>query len=100
MQVEFEASVWMGEYTNLEEIASGKSMPTIAAKDSDWSDMNYTRVGTAKVVVSLCSEDEVLQNKLHSLNAALQKERAESQSRQNYILEQISKLQALTFEPA
>lgn len=100
MQVEFEASVWMSDYSSLEEIASGKSIPSITDKDADWSDMNYTRVGTAKVVVSLYSEDEVLRNKLHSLNAALQKERAESQIRQNYIIDQISKLQALTFEPA
>lgn len=60
---------------------------------SDW-----VKVGTAHITVELLDAKEIQHEQLAALQAQLQKERADSQVRQNAILEQISKLQALEWE--
>lgn len=60
---------------------------------SDW-----VKVGKAHITIELLDAKEIQNEQLASLQAKLQKERADSQVRQNAILEQISKLQALEWE--
>lgn len=62
---------------------------------SDW-----VKVGTAHITVELLDAKEIQNEQLASLQAQLQKERADSQVRQNAILDAISKLQALEWEGA
>lgn len=72
---------------------------TLAFTDSDMKACpEYVKVGTAHVTIELLDAKEIQNEQLASLQAQLQKERADSQVRQNAILEQISKLQALEWE--
>lgn len=67
--------------------------PTSKEKFSD-----AIRVGEADITVRLISRDEQTRIALASLNEQLQKLRAAYQQRQQEIMQQISKLQALTNE--
>lgn len=60
----------------------------------------WLKVGTASISVELVNAKEIHNEQLALLHAQLQKERADSQVRQNAILDQISKLQALEWEGA
>lgn len=57
----------------------------------------WVHVGTAQITVDILPVDQLQHSQLAALQAELQKERADSQVRQNLILERISKLQALEF---
>ena len=98
MEIEFDAGVFIGKYMRLEDVASGRSKPMVTTADMTGS--GFTRIGTAKVTATLFSKDAVVQSQISGLQRELAQERAASQKRQNFILDQISKLQALTFEPA
>jgi hypothetical protein len=56
------------------------------------------KVGVADITMRLISRDEQTRMALEGLNEQLQKLRAAYQERQQEILTQISKLQAITFE--
>jgi hypothetical protein len=56
------------------------------------------RVGTAEVTLTLLPADEQVRMAVEGLQKKLQEERAESQLRQQAILEAISKISALTYE--
>lgn len=57
----------------------------------------WVKVGTATIEVEILPISELQSQQLATLVAQLEKERAESQVRQNTITDKISKLQALTF---
>jgi len=97
-------SVWISEYSHhdaysLQEADSLKGI-SIHGVDDDWSDMNYTRVGFGTVEVTIASKDQIVQGKVEALRAALEKDRAESQLRQNALMKKISELEALTYSEA
>jgi len=56
----------------------------------------YASIGTAEVTLTIHSNDEIVTGQIKSLNTQLEAVRAESQQKENAILLQISKLQALT----
>ncbi len=57
---------------------------------------DYVMVGTAEAEIRLFDEEAMARENVATLKAALAKDLAESQVRQNRIREQISKFQALT----
>ena len=59
-----------------------------------------TKVGIAEITLTVVSRDELTTNAVKALKATLEQERAKWLQKQAEILEQISKFQALTFEPA
>lgn len=65
---------------------------------TDMTEQGWIKVGTAHITVELLDPKDIQNEQLAALQAQLQKERADSQMRQNAILEQISKLQALEWE--
>lgn len=83
-------------FQNLDEILNGESSPFLSAVEITPKD--GVAIGDADVVVTIRSQKEIVQGQLDSLNEALNRERADSQVRQNAILDQISKLQALEWE--
>ena len=85
-------------FQDLEEILDGKATPFFSALESIPKD--GVAIGDADVVVTIRSQKEIVQAQLNSLNEALNRERADSQVRQNLILEQISKLQAIEYVEA
>lgn len=60
----------------------------------------WVKVGKATIEVEILPVDQLQSQQLTTLVAQLEKERAESQIRQNAITDKISKLQALTFVEA
>lgn len=66
--------------------------------DMDSGSHPWVKVGSAEITVTLFPQEEVVAEQVKVLNAELQRERAESQVRQNGILDRISKLQALSFD--
>lgn len=81
------------EYESMDAVQSGRTLPLVLKTDKV---EGYTNIGKATVTVELVSTDEFVSNQISALNAELQTVRADSQRRENQILFQISKLQALT----
>lgn len=61
-------------------------------------DGDFIPVGTAEVTLTLTSADDMVKGQVSALKAQRQKTMAEAQREVNRIDEQISKLQALTFD--
>ena len=81
---------------------SPEHMPTLVDADDigRYTKLGWMLIGNATVTVDFLSDEEMAAQKLDALRAELQTVRAENQKRENAILDQISKLQALTFEQA
>lgn len=105
MKIETTIGAWAtSEYAMsafLDCLAAGKG--TLAANllhstPHDMTEHGWIKVGTAHITVELLDPKDIQNEQLAALQAQLQKERADSQMRQNAILDQISKLQALEWE--
>lgn len=66
----------------------------------DMTASGWLEIGTATITVNLLGHENITNKQIAALEQQLQNERAESMQRQNYILERISKLQALNFDGA
>lgn len=98
MKVQFEAKAYLSKYGSLKSIMDGKEMPVIDTGDGSYfTSRGYPLIGTATVTIELHSNDQIVSNQLAALQAQLHTVRAENQQRENAILDQISKLQAITF---
>lgn len=64
----------------------------------DMRNSGWVKVGVAHITIELLDVQDIQHERLAALQAQLQKERAESQVRQNAILDAISKLTAITYE--
>ena len=69
------------------------------AASNNMESHGWLKVGIAHVEVELLQMDQIQNQQLATLTAQLEKERAESQVRQNAILDRISKLQAIGYSP-
>lgn len=77
-----------------------KAIPDLFYANSNMATSGWVLVGEATITLDANNYDKLAEEQLATLEAQLAHERAESQLRQNAILDRISKLQALTFEPA
>lgn len=94
-------NVWITEHTRPECLKSESDvtfMQTITLSTHDMRSCGWTKVGVASITVELIDEKKLIDSKVESLQAQLAKDRADSEVRQNAILLQISKLQALEFD--
>jgi hypothetical protein len=89
-------------YSGIDNLAKS---PHLALLSSDGPGTNgyyeregYAHIGTATVTLEIHSEDKILQSQITALKAQLEAVRADAQVKENAILLQISKLQAITFE--
>ena len=94
-------AITLAEYADGEPDAN--FAPTLRAKDE--AEGHYLKdgwvvIGSATVTVEYLSKEERQSKQLVALKEKLQTVRAENQKRENAILDQISKLQALTFVEA
>jgi len=64
----------------------------------DMSASGWVYIGEANVAFKLIDRKKMLEQKLVSLKAVLEKDRADTQMRHNAILDQISKLEAIGYE--
>ena len=99
MQVQFTAKAYLSSYIDITEVANGSHMPMICNSDSGYLEkQGYTPIGTATVTIELHTNDHIMAAKLEALQAQLQTVRAENQQRENAILDQISKLTAISYD--
>lgn len=100
MKVQFTAKAYMSSYIDITEVANGSHMPMIWHGDSGsyFEQQGYSLIGTATVTIELHTNDQIMAAKLESLQAKLQTVRAENQQRENAILDQISKLTAISYD--
>jgi hypothetical protein len=96
MEITFNAFAYKDAWHDMEEIESGKQLPSIWG----FEDKTTTQIGTAVVTVTLFPKAEIHTQELAILNEALQTVRAENHVRENAILDRISKLTAITYEVA
>jgi hypothetical protein len=99
--------VWLTGYKNYDDLRhlidkgdSDGAIQYVAYSSNDMKDAGWTPIGMATVHLELDHPADVARAQLDVLQAELQNHRAESQMRENQILERISKLQALTYEVA
>lgn len=97
-KVTFQAKAYLGNYTSIQDVIAGKSMPHITQGGTYYEEEGYPLIGTVEVTITLHSNDKVVQNQIGALQKQLQKQRADAHRAEQAILEKISKLQALTFE--
>lgn len=100
MQVQFTAKkAYIHAWERIEDVPSGKVFPLITAADDSgyFEQQGYTLVGTATVTVELYAEGQIQAARISALKSQLQTVRAENQQRENAILDQISKLQAIDY---
>jgi hypothetical protein len=95
-------SVWISEYsrhdgTTLQEIDDIDGLALFRV-GSEMQKHGYTHVGEAEVTTTIASADQITNSKVSSLRAELEKDRADSQRRQNELIDKINKLEALTYD--
>lgn len=96
--------VWLTSYSSPDALNSQEDQGVVGAtalhfpwRDDQSGPEGWTRCGVATITYEFCGLDELAANKVVALKAELEKDRAESEVRQNRILDQISKLQALEY---
>lgn len=99
MKVQFKAKAYLSGYHDISEVANGSQMPNILSGDGSYFEQQgYSLIGTATVTIELHTNDQIMAAKLEALQAKLQTVRAENQQRENAILDQISKLTAISYD--
>ena len=98
------AKVWISKYSDhdaisLQSVSDILDM-TITHARANLTGAGYTHVGHAIISVTIASTDQIIGCKVASLRAELEKDRAESQMRQNGLIDQINKMEALCYEPS
>lgn len=94
--IEFTAKVFLPTYFSMKEVMDGKSMPAFCEGDgSYYVKEGYPQIGTARIIITLDTNDKIVANQIDALKAQLQTVRAENKQRENAILNKISKLSAL-----
>lgn len=101
MQITYTAYAYFNpKYTPLDNILKGKEKPILSINEPGsggyFEFEGYVHIGTATVTLEIHSQDKIVADQIKAMNAQLQAVRAESQQKENAILLQISKLQALT----
>jgi hypothetical protein len=92
------SSDWKSYAELLEMTGDGdRAVDYLSYSAHDMGGSGWIKVGEAKVTVELLPQDEMHASQLDALNKKLAAIRADNQQRENFILDQISKLQALTF---
>lgn len=101
MQVEFEAKAFLSsKYSNIKPVMDGKELPSITMHGDYYIREGLPQIGTARVIITIDPQDKIVANQIEALRVQLQTVRAQHQREQNTIIDQISKLEALTFDGA
>jgi len=94
--------VWLTTYSSPEAIRSEEDHAVVGAttlhfpwRDDAKGPEGWTLCGVATVTYEFSADKEIMANKVDSLRSELEKDRADSELRQNAILNKISKLESL-----
>lgn len=87
----------------LDLVSKGKAsqaLSTMGFAAHDMTESGWNEVGIAEVTITFHPIETVAAKELEALKKQLEKVRAENHVRENAILDRISKLQAITYEPS
>lgn len=102
MQLTYTAHAWADTSygRTVDQTLSGEEQPLLSTAPPGsggyFEREGYAYIGPAQVTVEVNSPDQIVMDQIKGLNTQLESVRAESQQKENAILLQISKLQALT----
>jgi hypothetical protein len=101
MQITYTAHAWVDTtFSSVDLVLNGKATPSLSSQGPGqggyFEREGHVCIGQASVTVDVNAADKIVADQIHGLNAKLQAVRAEAQQKENQILLQISKLQALT----
>lgn len=101
MKVEFTGLAVIPQWQSVKRIESATDAPCFLMGDkNDMAAHGYSVVGTATMVVELHDPKDIHAGKVAALQEQLQAVRADNHRKENAILEQISKLQAIDYDPS
>ncbi len=97
-------NIWISQYSghDADSLQTVDDVSGLAVWEGGYepSSPGYTKVGTGTVTVEIASRDEIITGKVGALRAELERDRADSQVRQNALIRKISELEALTYSPS
>lgn len=93
------ARVWIPDHSHHDADSLQRiiNLSDVQVSTGNMADYGWTHVGEADVSVTIASPDMIVANKVSALRAALERDRIESQRRQNQLIAKINTLEALTF---
>ena len=99
--ITLDAYVYCDSYSTPEDVATGVKRPMLSLGERSryFEREGHLLIGTAKVTLSLYDQRKLHEEKLAALTEMLRRERVSTEIKQNAILEQISKLQAIEHSP-
>jgi len=100
MQISIECHAYACDWQDLEKILSGKDTPMLTCCGPELLSEGDTYLGTAVLSFDVGPKDQIAAKQIDRLQSILQTVRAENQQRENAILDRISKLQSIAYEPA
>lgn len=99
-----EISVWLTQYSSIgpAELTSDDAQKVLNGVSFSHHDMapEWTRIGAARVTITLESNDKIITGKVDALRAEQKKVVADAQMKSTDIERQIQQLLAITHEPA
>lgn len=101
MQVEFKGLATIAQWQSVKSIESATDAPLfVAGEKNTMAAHGYSVIGTATLVVDLYDPKTAHAAKITALQVQLQAVRTESLRQETAILDQISKLQAIDYDPS
>jgi hypothetical protein len=94
------ANVYLSPYSALDAQSAQRAdnIEHMSVWDDAYCPDDYTLIGKAELTITIASPDTITANKVGALRLELEKDRAQSQMRQNKMEEQIQQLLAITHE--
>lgn len=96
--ITYTAHAYACEWQDVDAIISGKDTPMLTHSGPEHLSESDLYLGTCTVSIDLAPKEEIATAQMARLRALLENLRAESQKRENAIIDRINKLQALTYE--
>ena len=101
MEITFKGLALLPQYMTTKDVENQTWAPTFVKGDKNTlSSSGYSVVGTATLTVTLHDAKEIHAGRIAALQETLQVHRAESHRKENAILNAISKLQAIDYDPS
>lgn len=100
MQVEFKGLALAHEFMSIKDVQDGCAPAFTQGGTNLLAKNGYSVIGTATLVVELHDPKTVQAGKIAALQEQLQAVRADNHRKENAILDQISKLQAIDYDPS
>lgn len=100
-QIKGKTTVWLsGSYYGPDDLKKdgSKAVGKLSYSDHDMTEQGWTKIGTAQITLDLIDDEQMVANKVVSLNAEIRKIRANSENAITELQAKIQSLLAITNE--